>query len=79
MSGYASKDELLDVIRRTITTNYAGQGAEGLPLEVEAYNMAGVCRDLGVSGGNGYGWRYDYAAPPLLEILRANVRKGWAA
>ena len=79
MSGYASKDELLDVIRRTITTDYAGQGAEGLPLEAEAYNMAGVCRDLGGHPRGGYGWGYDYDAPPMLEILRANVRKGWAA
>ena len=75
MSGYASKDELLDTIRHTITSDYNRQSAEGLPTDLEAYNFAGICRDLGVSGDRNWGWRYDYSAPPMVEILRNNLRK----
>lgn len=75
MSNYASRNELVETIKETIRSDY---NRIGLPTDPKAYNMAGIYRDLGVTGGHGLnGWSYNWDAAPFGDILRANLRKSY--
>lgn len=73
MSRYASKAELIGVIKQTIETDY---NKTGLPTDLGAYNFAGIMRDLGVGGDSYYGWITDYGVD-FEAVLLANLRPAY--
>ncbi|HEY7822674.1 MAG TPA: hypothetical protein VIG24_07580 [Acidimicrobiia bacterium] len=74
MSRYASKRELVDVIRQTIATDH---NRTGLPTDVGAYNFAGVLRDLDIIGDPMYGYTTrECGSEMFARALRNNLRRG---
>jgi hypothetical protein len=70
MSGYASKAEFVEVIKRGIEIDYNGIG---YPKDASRFNIAGICRDVDLYHNPPYGWRTgDHG--DFEEILRANYR-----
>jgi hypothetical protein len=69
MSGYASKAEVLEVIRSTIEQDGAGTG---LSRDPGAYSLAGIVRDVFHYRGAGYGW--GVSAPSAAEWAAAQRR-----
>lgn len=74
MSRYATKAELIDVIKHTIATDY---NHTGLPTDLAAYNFAGILRDMEVDGDAYYGWTYAYDRIDFAEVLRDNLRPAY--
>lgn len=72
MSGYASRQELVDMIKLTIETDHNGTGMSRDPKH---YNISGIIRE-GYEYQPNYGWRAkDIVCDDFVGILRRNLRK----
>lgn len=72
MSRYASKAELVEVIKDTIRTDW---NQTGMPTDVAAYNLAGILRELDIQGEGIYGWTCMNCSPDWPGMLRRNLRR----
>jgi hypothetical protein len=68
VSGYASRAEVVDVVRQTIATDHNGLG---LPRDPGRFNLAAIVREC-FYYSPGYGWHSTDA--DFCESLRANCR-----
>lgn len=72
MSGYTSKREVVNVIRRTIETDHNGTGLSRDPAD---YNMSALVRENFYERGNGYGWGTVTGTGGFVESLRRNLHR----
>jgi len=72
MSRYASKAELVEVIKSGIAVDY---NKLGTPKGVEFFNVAGLIRDCNLTGDGYYGWTMDATPEQFYAAILANVRK----
>lgn len=70
MSGYASKAEVLEVVKATIRQDSPGTGLSRDPAD---YNLSALVRDLFYYRGRGFGWGSTDA--DFAESMRRNLRK----
>jgi hypothetical protein len=73
MSGWSSRAEVVDMLRRGIETDYNGLG---YPRDPSRFNVSGIVRDLFYNSG-AYGWRANDTACDrggYEETLRLHYR-----
>lgn len=66
MSRYATKRELLDVIRVTVETDHNHLG-------ITRVNMAGLIRDVGIIGDGQYGWTMEAGPADFVAAIRRHA------
>jgi hypothetical protein len=79
MSRSASKADLIETIKSTITTDWNKQSEQGLPTDLRAYNVAALVRDLDIAGDRRYGYTANALYEPgfdFADLLRKHLRKG---
>lgn len=73
MSGYASKQEVIDVVRQTIASDHNGTGLSRNPRD---YNVSAIVRENFYNRGSGYGWGASTGeAADFIRSLHRNLRR----
>jgi hypothetical protein len=75
MSGYASKAEVVEMLKHSIVTDYLGTGLSRDPKD---YNLSGIVRDNFQPRGRGYGWSLSDAgcdSAAYTESFHRHLRK----
>jgi hypothetical protein len=72
MSGYASRAEVVEVIRQTIISDHNSTGLSRDPAD---YNLSALVRENFHQRGPGYGWGTSTGAEEFIASLRRNLRR----
>lgn len=74
MSRYATKAELIEVVKSTIATDHCNLGT---PKDTKAFNLAGIIRDIQIIGDGHYGYTMNVGPDEFKTIIKRHLRPGW--